>query len=109
MGKTDERDFKEKRESSRKSCFFIEVDYSIYDDIYTDPVRDISTTGVFVETDRLMPVGDRVNLLFSDFSRVDLIKVAGDVISSNKDGFAVSFHMEAEGQRTRLADYVCNL
>ncbi len=109
MEKTDEKDLNEKRESSRKSCFFIEVDYSIYDDIYTDPVRDISTTGVFIETDRPIPVGDRINMLFSDFSRVDLIKISGEVVSSSKDGFAVVFDMENEEQKAKLADYVRNL
>lgn len=109
MKKSDGKDSNERRESPRKSCFFVEVDYSISDDIYTDPVRDISIKGVFVETDRPMPVGDRINMLFSDFSRVDLIKVSGEVVSSNEEGFAVVFDINDEGQKAKLADYVRNL
>lgn len=81
----------ERRKHSRKTCFFAEVDYRTKTQVYTDPIRDISTGGVFIETENMLAVGEGVSMVFEDYTHIDLIHVAGDVVRKSPNGVAVRF------------------
>jgi Tfp pilus assembly protein PilZ len=100
---TKGRHVMERRKHSRKTCFFAEVDYATQNEVYTDSIKNISTGGVFIETEQSLIVGDDVTMLFSDLTHIDLIKVVGDIIRKTPDGVAVKFVIPDE---TRLQNMV---
>ena len=96
----------ERRRFPRKTCFFAEVDYAACDEVFTDPIKDISNGGVFIETDKRLPVGEDVTMLFSDFSRIDLIRISGDVIRTMPSGIVVKFDINDEGKKKNIEKYI---
>jgi hypothetical protein len=109
MARMERDDTVPKRVYDRKLCFFTDVDYSLTDGIYSDPIRDISIGGVYIETDNGPPHGERVQMLFSDYSGVDLVKLSGDVIRKGENGFAVRFLSESTLELGKLKSYINGL
>lgn len=98
-----------KRAYERKLCFFTDVDYALTEGIYSDPIRDISIGGVYIETLNGPFAGERVQMLFSDYSGVDLVKLSGDVVRRGENGFAVRFLCESTTELGKLKSYINNL
>ncbi|WP_300668074.1 PilZ domain-containing protein [Desulfoluna sp.] len=98
-----------KRSYDRKSCFFTDVDYALTEGVYSDPIRDISLGGVYIETDNGPSTGERVQMLFSDYSGVDLVKISGDVVRHGGSGFAVRFLWKSSTEFEKLKSYINNL
>lgn len=96
----------ERRKHYRKTCFFAEVDYATQNDVYTDPIKNISHGGVFIETDKTLTVGDDVTMLFSDFSQIDLIKVTGGIIRTTPSGVAVRFAISDEMKLKNMEKFI---
>lgn len=109
MGVNGESKMKERRNNSRKACFFAEVDYAVDNRVYTDTIRNISTGGVFIETDYPFEVGTDFRMLFSDYSNINLIQVAGDVIRRSPAGVAVRFDIETNTQFKDITKYISKI
>lgn len=98
-----------KRAYDRKLCFFTDVDYALAEGVYSDPIRDISIGGVYIETENGPPTGERVQMLFSDYSGVDLVKLSGDVVRKGGHGFAVRFLRDSTAELEKLKSYINSL
>jgi len=98
-----------KRSYDRKLCFFTDVDYALTEGLYSDPIRDISIGGVYIETVNGPLHGERVQMLFSDYSGVDLVKLSGDVVRKGANGFAVRFLCESSLELGKLKSYINSL
>lgn len=109
MGQHDGNDVAEKRAHERKPCFFTDVDYALTGGVYTGPIRDISLGGVFIESENEPDQGERVQMLFSDYSGVDLVKLSGDVVRINETGFAVAFCCESGADSKKLKSFINSL
>ena len=109
MGRQEGRDSAEKRAHERKPCFFTDVDYAMTEGVYTGPIRDISLGGVFIESENEPADGERVQMLFSDYSGVDLVKLSGDVVRKNGAGFAVEFCCESGAELKKLKSFINSL
>lgn len=100
------RSDQERRQYPRKACFFAEVDYAARDEVYTDSIKDISSGGVFIETDKKLTVGDDITMLFSDYARIDLIRITGDIIRKMPSGIVVKFNIRDEMKRKNMEKFV---
>ena len=109
MAKEDTRGMVSKRAYDRKFCFFTDVDYAFLSEISADPIRDISIGGVYIENGNGPDPGERVQMLFSDYSRVDLVTLSGDVVRKEDDGFAVRFLCESTTELNKLKTYINSL
>ena len=98
-----------KRAHDRKLCFFTDVDYALSEGIYSESIRDISVGGVFIESENGPLTGERVQMLFSDYSGVDLVKLSGDVVRKGGNGFAVRFMCESTSELDKLKSYINSL
>lgn len=96
----------ERRKHSRKTCFFAEVDYAAQNGVYTDPIKNISNGGVFIETDTSLNVGTDITMLFSDLARIDLIRIAGDIIRTTPNGVAVKFSISDEMKKKNMEKFI---
>lgn len=96
----------ERRKHYRKTCFFAEVDYATQQDVFTDPIKNISNGGVFIETDKSFEIGEDVTMLFADYSRIDLIKVAGGIIRTTPGGVAVKFNMSDDMKLRNMEKFI---
>ena len=99
----------EKREEGRKPCFFMAVDYATNNHVYTEAVQDISSTGLFIETDTPLPVGTEINMVFTDFDTLRLIRVVGNVTRSSSEGIAVQFRFTDPEEQLRMDRFVSTL
>ena len=96
----------DRREHPRKTCFFAEVDYAARDEVFTDAIKDISNGGVFIETDKKLSVGDDVTMLFSDYARIDLIRISGGIVRTMPSGIVVKFHIQDEVKRRNMEKFI---
>lgn len=84
------------RKHSREICS-INVKYSAADDATVeDCIRNISASGVFIETDRLFAIGQEVVLNFTLPRYPNPLNFKGEVVRLDDNGIAVRFKRLAE-------------
>ena len=80
---------KEKR-APRKTCR-IPVRYSTFDRMYSDQIKNISQSGVFIETQRPIFVGEEVSIELKIQDVNEPFKIKGDVIHASQSGVGIRF------------------
>ena len=82
----------EKRKYPRKSTL-IDITYSSDQRrIFEDFVRNISAAGLFIETNLVSELGQKLTMTFSHPSSGDPVKVIGKVIRADSKGIGVKFN-----------------
>jgi len=81
----------DEREIPRVPCN-INVDYTTQDRKYTNTILDISPAGVFIETDDLVEVGQKITLTFSFPASEDEFEIAGEIVWRSSKGIGVKFY-----------------
>lgn len=84
---------KEKRHTYRKP-YDVSITYSDSTTLYRDKISDISTGGMLIHTDRLIPPGQIVRITIP-LPRQNYITVPGEVIRKNPEGLAIRFKPES--------------
>jgi hypothetical protein len=72
----------------------IAVDYEIDNRVHRDFIQDISTAGVFIETQNPPAVGESITLTFSLKKNKKPVQITGRIARSNSRGFAVDFRRQ---------------
>ena len=67
------------------------VHYVVEGRAYQDFIRNISDSGLFIESTNSFSIGQRVMLTFSLSNAQKTVKVRGEIIRMHPDGFAVEF------------------
>ena len=80
---------KEKR-APRKSCE-IPVKYKTFDRVYSDRIKNISQSGVFIETRRPIFVGEEILMDFKIEGVNKTIKINGEVVHASNQGVGIEF------------------
>jgi Tfp pilus assembly protein PilZ len=80
---------KEKR-APRKSCK-IPVKYSTFDRVYSDRIMNISQSGVFIETQRPIFVGEEILMEFKLEGVNRALKIMGNVVHASNRGVGIEF------------------
>ena len=80
---------KEKR-APRKTCR-IPVRYSTFDRMYSDPIKNISQSGVFIETQRPLFVGEEILIELKIQGLNEPFKIEGNVVYASQSGVGIRF------------------
>ncbi len=81
---------KSRRRHQRKDCT-IAVECDTPDCTYMQYIRDISISGVFIETTESFSIGQEISLYFDFPDSEDAVKVVGQVIRRASKGIGVEF------------------
>jgi len=82
----------EKRKYPRKSTLVDIIYSSDQRRVFEDFIRNISASGLFIETSLLSELGQKLTMTFSHPSSGDPIKVSGKVIRVDSEGIGVKFN-----------------
>ncbi|MGD8992542.1 MAG: PilZ domain-containing protein [Desulfobacterales bacterium] len=96
---TEDLFIKEKRGNDRKVCH-IPIYYATSDRVYSSHIENISPTGLFIKSEKPLPIGEKILMTFNakGFSRP--FKISGEIAHANDEGIGVKF----EGLDTAEAD-----
>ena len=81
---------KEKRSGIRKPCR-IPINFVAYDRVYSNHIKNISSSGLFIETQRPLLVGDEIIMTFRMEGIDKPIKVRGEIAHATRSGVGVEF------------------
>ena len=84
-------DKSERRGDSRRQCL-IPVDYLVKGQIFQSYILDISTYGVFIETDLTFVSGLDIRLTFTIPDQKTPFNLNGEIVWSGSQGFGVKFN-----------------
>ncbi|MBN1847631.1 MAG: PilZ domain-containing protein [Deltaproteobacteria bacterium] len=97
----ERRASRNRRYHPRKPYFMI-VDYATPDRNYGDFIKNISESGVFIQTRIPFAVGQNISLTFPLPDRSKHIKVRGKIIRTNEEGIGVEFLMTEESRQDMI-------
>jgi Tfp pilus assembly protein PilZ len=80
----------EKRSGIRKPCR-IPINFAAYDRVYSNHIKNISSSGLFIETQRPLLVGDEILMTFRMEGIDKPIKVRGEITHATRSGVGVEF------------------
>lgn len=95
----------DERETPRKSCT-IAVDYSTGGGRYSSLIRDISTAGVFIETDESLAVGQKLTLNFSFPETRETVELTGEIVWRSPRGIGVKFFETPFDQERKIRKFM---
>jgi hypothetical protein len=81
---------REKRTFIRKPCH-IPVYYATYDRVYSNHIKNISRSGLFIETQRPLFVGEEIMMTFRLKGFEKPIKLKGEIAHASRSGIGVEF------------------
>ena len=93
------------RKYARKSCL-INVDYAVGGRAFSNYIQDISTTGVFIETNESFPAGQELLMTFSFPDREDSLKIDGEISRITPEGIGVRFNYQSQIQKDVVKELV---
>ena len=92
VNKPDKTESKERREHVRQKCS-LKVGYATMDLSFIDFITDINCWGVFIQSDKKVPVGESVSMTIPLHGDEQSIKIIGEVMWSSPQGMGVKFNM----------------
>jgi len=90
--KSGEAASKERRQQPRHKCS-LKVGYATMDLSFIDFITDINCWGVFIQSDKNVPVGESVLMTIPLHGDEQSIKIIGEVMWSGPQGMGVKFSM----------------
>ena len=81
---------KVKRSSIRKPCS-IPINFAAYDRVFSNQIINISSTGLFIETQRPLLVGDEIIMTFRLEGFDKTVRVRGEIAHATRSGVGVEF------------------
>ena len=91
----DHQSYKGGRDNPRQDRKIL-VAYEKNNYLYKDVTRDISHTGVFIETHSPPAIGEEITISFSLSEGKKPIKISGRVVRTTPNGFAVKFQRPSD-------------
>ena len=82
--------FQEQRKYPRKVCL-LDMDYFTGERAFKDFSKDISNSGIFIETRNPLSVGDEILLTIQLAGEVEEIKISGEIVRTTSHGIGVRF------------------
>ena len=79
-----------KRNSVRKTCQ-IPINFASQNQIFTDQIKDISKSGLFIETNQPLFIGERVIMSFNMNGYDRPFKIRGEIVHANRFGVGVEY------------------
>jgi Tfp pilus assembly protein PilZ len=85
-----------RHEYPRRTAYII-AKYTVKEGTHRDVIKSIGAGGLFIKTSRKVSLGQAVALEFPLFKFDKIIKITGQVIRCDHDGFAVEFDEPLDG------------
>ena len=96
---------KERRCSPRKKCFTA-VAYATKTFSSVEYIQDISAWGVFIRTDKIVPVGEDITITIPQINGTNSMKIVGEFVRTTPEGVGVKFKMGIDDSvSTETANY----
>ena len=95
----------DERQASRKQCD-IAVDYYDGEQVRQSRILNISTLGVYIETQYPMDVGQKLMMRFSFPDKENRLKVQGQIIRNESRGIGVKFDPLAQAELDLIQTFV---
>ena len=95
----------DEREAPRKPCN-ITVDFLVQDQKFTDNILDISTAGVFIETDATLNIGQAMIIRFSFPESENIVEVGGEIVWRSPKGIGVKFYELDKEKEIHIRSFV---
>lgn len=86
---------KDRRRDPRRPCS-VPVDYATEDRVFKGFIKDISSGGVFVESQKNLDVGEEITLTFTSPDLRKPMKITGEIVRKNLLGVGVKFKRAME-------------
>jgi Tfp pilus assembly protein PilZ len=86
----------------KREPFFMVVNYSVEDRLYTSHILDISAGGVFIETRIPFTAGQEVSLTFPLPDYQKHIKIIGKIVRVTQQGIGVKFKTVNQDQEAMI-------
>jgi Tfp pilus assembly protein PilZ len=96
---------KEKRNNTRKSCQ-IPIYYATDDQVYASHIKNISRTGLFIETQKKLPVGNIILMTFRLKGFDKPLKIRGEIAHTESSGIGVRFLNPNPGLETVIGQFI---
>lgn len=81
---------KEQRRHQRMPLY-TSVDYALENRVYRDFIKNISKGGVFIQSSRELPVGQKIVMIFSIPGYEKHVKLRGHIVRADDTGIGVKF------------------
>ena len=94
----------DKRGNNRRTCL-IAVDYTIGKEAFSGYILDISTFGVFIETDKPVPTSQKLSMSFSLPNHQKPFNFKGQIVWSGSQGIGVKFDYLPPHQKEILKSF----
>ena len=96
--------YEDKRGAVRKACQIL-INFASQYQIFTDHIKDISKTGLFIETKKPLFVGERIIMSFNMNGYDRPFKIKGEVVHANRFGVGIEY----KGISPYVADMIGSL
>ena len=83
---------KDRRSHARQRCS-LRVGYATMDLSFIDFITDINCWGVFIQSDKKVPIGESVSMTIPLHGEEQSIKIIGEVMWTGPQGMGVKFNM----------------
>ena len=90
--KSEQTESKDRRRHARQACS-LKVGYATMDLSFIDFITDINCWGVFIQSDKKVPVGESVSMTIPLHGDEQSIKIIGEVMWSSPQGMGIKFNM----------------
>jgi hypothetical protein len=93
--------FEEETETGRedkRALYYTPVSFDFENFTYTGMIKDISVTGMFIETGEPFKIGQLIMVDIPDTTRGEHIRVAAEIVRTEPDGIGVRFISKTKGQ-----------
>ena len=90
LGYAEELLFEDMRQSVRKGCH-IPVNYATENRIHLDPIKNISKTGAFIETQTPLFIGEQIWMTFRMRGYYRPLKIKGEIVRANRLGVGIEY------------------
>lgn len=92
VNKPGKKNPEDRRGQPRQPCS-LKVGYATMDLSFIDFITDINCWGVFIQSDKKVPVGESVSMTIPLHGDEQSIKVIGEVMWTSPQGMGVKFNM----------------
>ena len=90
--KPQKSESKDRRNHARQKCS-LKVGYATMDLSFIDFITDINSWGVFIQSERKVPVGESISMTIPLHGDEQSIKIIGEVMWTGPQGMGVKFNM----------------
>ncbi len=96
------------RKYKRSQCV-ISVDYKTPDDVFKDYIRDISPSGIFMESEETFTLGEEIVLAINFSDSGNPFRIPTEVVRTTSEGIGLKFKFKSQVQEAIITSLIDNL